>query len=254
MKLTRAVSIVLTAGAMVAGLTACQKAPVPGTPSPDASSAITGVTHPATSPAAGPVSTTAPRAAAVPTAAWVHSNRLPLDDAEHWPNLADSAEPLGNNTFQTSSLCAGTPTQVGGSENARALIDRGAGNWSVQQVLVHYPGDPWTMGQTAHAMFNELQNTLKGCQNSSSGASLTLTTPPNSACPSVERGGCNQVAAEVHSPQGDVTAHIYLAAVGSTVTELSLWSTGTPTAQWPEPADEDVFAAMNPQLCSVWEC
>lgn len=254
MKLTRAVSIVLTAGAVVAGLAACQKAPVPGTPSPDAASTTTGMSHPATSPEASPVSTTAPHAAAVPTAAWVHSNRLPLHDSQHWPDLADSAESLGSNTFRTNSLCAGTPTQVGGSENARSLIDRGAGNWSVQQVLVHYPGDPWTMGQTAHAMFNELQNTLKGCQNSSSGASLTVTTPPSSACPSVERGGCNQVAAEVHSPQGDVTAHIYLAAVGSTVTELSLWSTGTPTARWPAPADEVVFAAMNPQLCSVWEC
>ncbi|MFV8162357.1 hypothetical protein ACNQVK_09690 [Mycobacterium sp. 134] len=254
MKLTRAVSIVLTVGAMVAVLTACQKAPVAGAPDRDDSSTTTGVLHPATSPAASPVSTTAPHADAVPTAAWVHSNRLPLDGSQQWPNLADSAESLGSNTFRTDSLCAGTPTQAGGSENARSLIDRGADNWSVQQVLVHYPGDPWTMGQTAHAMFNELQNTLKGCQNSSSGASLALTTPPSSACPSVERGGCNQVAAEVHSPRGDVTAHIYLASVGSTVTELSLWSSGTPTAQWPAPADEDVFAAMNPQLCSVWEC
>lgn len=253
MKLTRAVSIVLTAGAMVVGLTACQNTPVTGTPSPDASSTTTGMLHPATSPAASPVSTTAPHATAVPTAAWVHSNRLPLNDSAHWPDLADSVQPLGSNTFRTDSLCAGTPAEVGGSENARALIDRGDDNWSAQQVIVHYPGDPWTMGQTAHAMFTALQGTLTGCQSTSPTAQLTMTTPKQ-FCPSMQRGGCNQVAAEIRLPDKNITAHVYLAVVGSAVTELSVWSTGTPAAQWPALADEDVFAAMNPQLCSVWEC
>lgn len=253
MKLTRAVSIVLTTGAVVAGLTACQNTPVAGTPSADGTSTTTGMVHPATSPAASPVSTTAPNATAVPAAAWIHSNRLPLNDSQHWPDLADSAQPLGNNTFQIDSLCAGTPTQVGGGENARSLIDRGDNNWSAQQVIVHYPGDPWTMGQTAHASFTALQGTLTGCQSTSPTTQLTITTPKQ-FCPSMQRGGCNQVAAEIRLPDKHMTAHVYLAVVGSTVTELSVWSTGTPAAQWAATADEDVFAAMNPQLCSVWEC
>ncbi|MEV0672417.1 hypothetical protein [Mycobacterium sp. NPDC050441] len=261
MKLTRAVSIVLTAGAMVAGLTACQNSPVAGTPSPDTAATTTGMVHPATSPApsptaspgASPVSTTAPQDASVPTAAWIHSNRLPLNGSAHWPNLADSAQPLGSNTFRIDSLCAGTPVQVAGSENASSLIDRGDDNWSVQQVIVHYPGDPWTMGQTAHAMFTALQGTLAGCQSTSPTAQLTMTTPKQ-FCPSMQRGGCNQVAAEIRLPDKHTTAHVYLAVVGSAVTELSVWSTGTPAAPWQDHPDEDVFAAMNPQLCSVWEC
>lgn len=253
MKLTRAVSIVLTAGAMMAGLTACQNTPVVGTPSAGGSSATTGMAHPATSPSASPVSTTAPNATAAPPAVWVHSNRLPLNESQHWPDLADSAQPLGNNTFQIDTLCGGSPAQLGGGENARSVIDRGDNNWSVQQVIVHYPGDPWTMGQTAHALFTAVQNTLAGCQSASPTAQVTTTTPKQ-FCPSLQRGGCHQVAAEIHLPDKRITAHLYLAVVGSTVTELSLWSTGTPTAQWPASADEDVFAAMNPQLCSVWEC
>lgn len=252
MKLTRAVSIVLTVGAMVAGLTACQDTPVVGAPRADGSSATTGMIHPATSPA-NPVSTTAPNADVVPTAAWVHSNRLPLNDSLHWPNLADSAQPLGSNTFRIDSLCGGTPAQLGGGENARSLIDRGDDNWSAQQVIVHYPGDPWTMGQTAHALFTATLDTLTECQTTSPTAQLTMTTPKQ-FCPSVQRGGCNQVAAEIRLPDKHITAHVYLAVVGSTVTELSVWSTGTPEAQWQTVADEDVFAAMNPQLCSIWEC
>ncbi|OBB27887.1 hypothetical protein A5792_23505 [Mycolicibacterium peregrinum] len=188
----------------------------------------------------------------MPTAAWIHSNRLPLNGSQHWPNLADSAQPLGSNTFQIDSLCGGTPAQLGG-DNARSLIDRGEGNWSAQQVIVHYPGDPWTMGQTAHALFTATLDTLTECQTTSPTAQLTMTTPKQ-FCLSVQRGGCNQVAAEIRLPDKHITAHVYLSAVGSTVTELSLWSSGTPATQWPAPADEDVFAAMNPQLCSIWEC
>lgn len=253
MKLTRAVSIVLTVGAMVAGLTACQDTPVVGTPSADGPSATTGVARPTLSPSASPVSTTAPNAVAAPSAAWVHSNRLPLNDSQHWPNLADSAQPLGNNAFQTDNLCGGSPAQLGGGDNARSLIDRGDDNWSVQQVIVHYPGDPWTMGQTAHALFTAVQNTLAGCQSASPTAQVTVTTPKQ-FCPSVQRGGCNQVAAEIRLPDKHRTAHVYLAVVGSAVTELSVWSTGTPATPWQDLPDEDVFAAMNPQLCSVWEC
>jgi hypothetical protein len=45
-----------------------------------------------------------------------------------------------------------------------------------------------------------------------------------------------------------------LANVGSTVTEPTVWASGTPRTPWVATADEDVFAAMNPQLCTVWEC
>lgn len=253
MKLTRAVSTVLTAGVMVAGLTACENTPVAGTPSSDAAATTSSVARSAApTPAAGPASTTAPPVTGVPTAAWVNANRLPLNDSQHWPNLADSAQPLGSNAFQIDSLCAGTPTEAGGN-GAASRLDRGDDNWSAQQVIVHYPGDPWTMGQTAHALFTTLQGTLTGCQSTSPTAQLAITTPKQ-FCPTMQRGGCNQVAAEIRLPDQHLTAHVYLAVVGSAVTELSVWSVGAPTDQWQASPDEDVFAAMNPQLCSVWEC
>lgn len=238
------------AGIAAAALTlvsACGDDVVPGTPTADSTSTtLTSVsaTPTTTSPKAAAASTT------VPPAAWIPSAKLPLADSENWPELSTVAEPLGTNSFQVTELCSGTPFAVGDADNARAVVDNGADNWSAEQVIVHYPGDPWTMGQTAHAVFTTLQSTLTGCKSAS--AQVSVTTAPNTHCPSVQRGPCNQVAAEIDLP--DKHAHVYLAAVGSAITELTVWSTGSPATPWTATDDEGVFAAMNPQLCTVWEC
>ncbi len=195
-----------------------------------------------------------PSAVPVPAAAWIPANRIPQNSDQPWPDLADRAEPLGTSTFRLYGLCGATPAPIADGDNARAVVDNGAGRWSAEQVIVHYPGDPWTMGQTVSLDASNLQNVLTQCSSTAPGTTLQFTTPVDSRCPSVTRGGCHQVAAEIRSADGQSTAHVYLANVGSTITELTVWANGTPSTPWAGTADEDVFAAMNPQLCTVWEC
>jgi hypothetical protein len=190
----------------------------------------------------------------VPAAAWISADRIPQNSDQPWPDLADRAEPLGTNTFRLYGLCGATPSPIANGDNARAVVDNGDGHWSAEQVIVHYPGDPWTMGQTVSLDAANLQNVLTQCTSTAPGTTLQFTTPVSSRCPSVARGGCHQVAAEIRSADGQSTAHVYLANVGSTITELTVWANGTPSTPWAGAADEEVFAAMNPQLCTVWEC
>lgn len=194
----------------------------------------------------------------VPAAAWISANRLPLDDSEHWPDLAGIAEAPGDNAFQAETLCrVGAPDKrlvdAVGVDAARARVDKGHDEWSVQQQIVHYPGDPWRMGQTADQLFTSLQNTVANCGSTAPGARVTVTTP-RSHCPSIQRGGCSELAAAIALPSTQTSAHVYLATVGSSVTELAVWSTSSPAVGWSAPDDADVFSAMNPQLCTVWEC
>lgn len=201
---------------------------------------------------------TAAAATSVPAAAWISANRLPLDDSEHWPDLAGIAEAPSDNAFQAEALCrADSPDKrlvdAVGVVAARARVDKGHDEWSLQQQIVHYPGDPWRMGQTADQLFTSLQSTLTNCGSTAPGAQVTVTTP-RSHCPSTQRGGCSETAAVVDVPSTQTSAHVYLASVGSSVTELAVWSTGDPAVRWSAPSDADVFSAMNPQLCTVWEC
>ncbi|OBI46438.1 hypothetical protein A5707_21530 [Mycobacterium kyorinense] len=197
-------------------------------------------------------------ATTVPAAAWISAGQLPLDATQHWPSLASIAERPADNTFRIEQLCrVDAPDHrlvaAAGVEAARAGVDRGQGEWSVQQQIVHYPGDTWRMGQTADALFTSLQNTLSHCGSTAPGTQVKVTTP-RSHCPSSQRGGCSQTAATVDVPAQQTSAHVYLASVGSAVTELTVWSTGAPAVAWPDISDDEVFAAMNPQLCTVWEC
>ncbi|GAS86642.1 hypothetical protein [Mycolicibacterium brisbanense] len=220
-------------------------------PEPDAG---TSTSQPAAAPTPTPLPTRASQApVSVPALAWISADRIPQNADQPWPDLAGRAEPLGRNTFLLYALCGATPSPLAGGDHARAVVDNGDGYWSAQQVIVHYPGDPWTMGQTAGADFSNLQDILTHCTDTPPEITLQSTTPAGSPCPSTPRGGCHQVAAEIRSPKGSL-GHIYLANVGSTVTELTVWATGTPVKPWAGTPDEDVFAAMNPQLCTVWEC
>lgn len=209
-------------------------------------------------PSAPPVSTAnvVPVTISVPAAAWVSPNRLPLADTQHWPSLDTVAQPLTDGTSRVYELCQTAPSSDArwqGNDAARARVDNGADHWSVQQQIIHYPGDPWTMGQTADALFVALQNTLTHCAATAPGAQVTITTP-RSHCSDIQRGRCVRFAATIEIPDKQIAAHIYLSSPGSSVSELSLWSSGTPGVPWSAPADDDVFAAMNPQLCTEWEC
>lgn len=197
-------------------------------------------------------------ATAVPAAAWISAGQLPLDATQHWPDLASIAEAPADNAFRIEQLCrvdapAHRLVDATGADAGRAGVDNGQAEWSLQQQIVHYPGDTWRMGQTADALLTSLQNTLSSCSSTAPGTQAKVTTP-RSRCPSSQRGGCSQLAATVDVPAQQTSAHVYLASVGSSVSELTMWSTGTPGVAWTDISDEDVFAAMNPQLCTVWEC
>jgi hypothetical protein len=159
---------------------------------------------------------------AAPAVAWIDSNALPLNDSEHWPDLASLAQPLTDGAFEIQSLCHVAPdtTLSEEAESARARIDRGANAWSLQQQILHYAGDPWTMGQRAWALFNSLVETVMNCESSAPGAQVGITTD-ESHCDNFS-GPCSQFAATIAVPLNQVIAHVYLSSVGSSVTELSL--------------------------------
>ncbi len=189
----------------------------------------------------------------IPPKAWIASNQLPLNDSLHWPELGDVAEPVSSQSFQSTSLCGGQPESMSGSNNAIATVDNGTDSWSAQQVIVHYPGDPWTMGQTAQALFTDLQTRIGSCQKAAAGTTITVTTP-SEFCTALKTGGCHQLATTIENPERHVTAHVYLVVAGSTVTEVTVWSSGTPSVSWSMPTDSAVFDAMTPQLCTAWKC
>jgi hypothetical protein len=190
-------------------------------------------------------------ASAVPAVAWIDANALTLNDSERWPHLASVAQLLTDSDFEISSLCHVAPeAYFEGTESARARIDRGANRWSLQQQIVHYAGDPWTMGQRAWAVFDSLVESAMNCDSSAPGAHVGVTTP-DSNCENLRP--CSQFAATIDVPANNVIAHVYLSAAGSAVTELSLWSSPTPSPL-SAPSDAMVFAAMNPRLCTAWPC
>jgi hypothetical protein len=190
---------------------------------------------------------------AVPAAVWLDAAALPLNDSEHWPDLADRAQPLTNGVFEVQALCHVAPdsTLTEGTQSARARIDRGADAWSMQQQIVHYAGDPWRTGQLAGALFNALVDTVMNCGSSTAGADVRITTA-ESDCENFKP--CSQFAATIDVPGTQVTAHAYLSTVNGSVTELSLWASGSPRLPWSAPNDAEIFAAMTRQLCKALRC
>jgi hypothetical protein len=189
----------------------------------------------------------------VPAAAWLDADALPLNDIEHWPDLADRAQPLTDGAFESPALChvAPDPTLTEGTHSARARIDRGADAWSMQQQIVHYAGDSWRTGQLAGALFNALVDTVMNCGSRAAGADVRITMA-ESDC--VNFTPCSQFAATIDVPGTQVTAHVYLSTVNGSVTELSLWSSGRPRRPWSAPSDAEILAAMTRQLCKAWRC
>jgi len=249
--------ILLVSVVAFSAVSACSK-PIRGSAQvgPVRSSGSTAAATPSSSgaPNSGISMSNQPTASTLPASVWIDTAALPLNDSQHWPDLADVARPLTDDAFSIQSLCQVTPAagQLNGTENARARADRGANGWSLQQQIVHYVGDPWTMGQTAWALFNSLVDTATNCATTAPDARVAATTPL-SHCQNIV-GGCSQAAFAIEIPQKQISAHIYLSAPGSSVTELSVWSSPIVNPPWSAPPDTDIFAAMNPQICAVWQC
>ena len=254
----RARVVLLAAGLILCAASACGKT-VPGQvdngiPGADSTASPTDTAQrPSTTP---PPSTSASAQAAgpaVPAAAWVDADALPLNDSEHWPDLADVAQPLTDGAFEMQTLCHVVPdtTLTEGTRSARARIDRAADAWSLQQQIVHYAGDPWRRDQLAWALFNVLIDTVMNCESRVPGADVRVTTA-QSDCEHFSP--CSQFAATIDVPGSQVVAHVYLSSVSGSVTELSLRSSGRPRRPWSAPSDAEIIAAMTRQLCKAWRC
>lgn len=187
----------------------------------------------------------------VPPHAWASAPSLPLADSQHWPDLASVSEPLDGRAFFAEELCGfhPSPKRQFSSDQARARIDGGPGKWSLQQQIVHFPGDLAATAARAGALFDSVVDALARCPAQAPRTVVDITTPREPCAPQ----RCTQTAATVRAPDG-MTAHVYLSTVGGSVAELVLWSVGAPDVPWPEPPDDAVLAAINPPLCGAWPC
>lgn len=192
----------------------------------------------------------------IPPHAWAPAQSLPLADTQHWPDLASVAQPLDGRPFFAEEICGfhPSPKRQFTSEQARARIEPGPGKWSLQQQIVHFPGELAQASDRAAALFNSVLDALAKCPTQAPGVVVDITTPREPCAPQ----RCEQTAATVRAPDG-VTAHLYLSTVGAGISELVVWSTGTPDVAWPAPRDDAVLddavlSAITPPLCAAWQC
>lgn len=193
----------------------------------------------------------------LPANVWMDSRQIPLYDIYAFPPLASVARPVTEPRFKIEELCQSklpdARVQHGfGGVSEHATINQSAEDWSVQEQIVHYPGDTWTMGQAVNLMFSELIGQIKGCADTSAGARVDISTPMV-RCASITSGGCGWFVANVFIPESRITAHIYLASAGNSLAELALWSRDA-EVRWPHPADNAVLTALIAPLCPQGQC
>ena len=193
----------------------------------------------------------------LPAKVWMDSRQIPLYNIYSFPPLASVARPVTDPRFKIEELCqsrlSDARVQHGfGGVSEHAAINQRAEDWSIQEQIVHYPGDTWTMGQAVNLMFSELIGQIKGCADTSAGAQVDISTP-SVRCANVTSGGCGWFAAEVFVPESRITAHVYVASAGNSLVELALWSRDT-EVRWPHPVDNSVLAALIAPLCPQGQC
>lgn len=185
----------------------------------------------------------------IPPRAWTPADSLPLADIQHWPDLASVAEPLEGRPFFAEEACGVSPSpkRQFSSEQARARVESGPGRWSLQQQIVHFPGQ--ASSDRAGQLFDSVADALARCSTLAPGVVADITTPREPCAPQ----HCTQTAATLRTP-GGVTAHLYLSVIGAGVSELAVWSVGVPDVPWSAPPDDAVLAAINAPLCATWRC
>ena len=101
----------------------------------------------------------------IPPNAWAPARSLPMDDTQHWPDLASVAEPLDGRPFFAEEICGFNPSpkRQFSSDQARARVDRGPGRWSLQQQIVHFPGQVASSSERAGALFSSVVDALAKC-------------------------------------------------------------------------------------------
>ncbi|CKP36106.1 metallo-beta-lactamase superfamily protein%2Cputative [Mycobacterium tuberculosis] len=106
--------------------------------------------------------------------------------------------------------------------------------------MLHWRGDTARGGQIAASVFGTAVAALRACQ---------LGAPLQS--PSVTDDEPTRMAAVISGP---VIMYTYLVAhvSSSTISELTLWSSGPPQVPWPTVADSAVLDALTAPLCEAY--
>ena len=182
----------------------------------------------------------------IPDTAWISTSGIPLDSTYRWPSLAGVAVPMtGTATprFRFEQVCA-TPAFPQDTRNSavasRATVANPQGQWQLQAQVLHWRGDTARGGQSASSVFDLAAVALRGCQLGAAAES-----------PSVTVDEPNRLAAVISGP---VLMHTYLVAhpENSTISELTLWSSGPPQLPWPVISDAQVLDAMSAPLCAAY--
>jgi hypothetical protein len=196
-------------------------------------------------PAHGEPETCPPVCDQIPGTAWIHRGAIPLDSVYDWPALAGVAAAVTGTTprFRFEQVCA-TPAFAQDNRNS-AVAGRGTvahpdGQWQLQAQIVHWRGDTARGGDLAASVFSTAVAALRACQ---------LGAPLQS--PSITDDEPTRVAAVISGP---VIVHTYLVAhpSSSTISELTLWSSGSAKVEWPVVADSAVLDAMIAPLCEAY--
>jgi hypothetical protein len=183
----------------------------------------------------------------IPNTAWIQQHALPLDSVYNWPALAGSAAQVTGATpgprFRFEDLCAtpAVPQDARASAvAARVALPRPDGQWQLQAQVLHWRGDTARGGPTAAAVFSSAVAALRGCQRGAPAESPSITSDET-----------NRMAAVISGP---VVVHTYLVAhvASSTISELTLWSSGPPEVPWPSMADDPVLNSMTAPLCDAY--
>ncbi|MDT5260549.1 MAG: hypothetical protein QOD10_5629 [Mycobacterium sp.] len=187
----------------------------------------------------------------IPNTAWIQQHAVPLDSVYNWPALAGNAAVLTGTgsgaaagpRFRFEDLCA-TPAVPRDARDsavaARVTLPHPDGQWQLQAQVLHWRGDTARGGPTAAAVFSNAVAALRGCQRGAPAQSPSITSDET-----------NRMAAVISGP---VVMHTYLVAhvASSTISELTLWSSGPPAVPWPSMADDPVLNSMTAPLCDAY--
>ncbi|SPM40312.1 hypothetical protein BN1232_05179 [Mycobacterium numidiamassiliense] len=183
----------------------------------------------------------------IPNTAWIPQRAVPLNSVYNWPTLGSQAVQVtgaGNGPrFRFEELCGARqlPQDPRASAvAARVTVAHPDGQWQLQAQILHWRGDTARGGSIAAAVFSTGVAALRGCQLGAPLQSPSLTTDEP-----------DRMSAVISGP---VVMHSYLIAhpASSTVSELTLWSSGPPQVPWPSMADNQLLDSMIAPLCEAY--
>ncbi|MGE2815643.1 ATPase [Mycobacterium heidelbergense] len=181
----------------------------------------------------------------IPDSAWMQQRAIPLNSVYNWPALAGLATPAtgAGPRFRFEALCAAPAVPQDPRDSAvaaRVTAVHPDGQWQLQAQILHWRGDTARGGSAAAGVFSTAVAALRGCQQGAPQQSPSITTDQP-----------NRMAAVISGP---AIMHTYLVAhvASSTITELTLWSSGPPEVPWPSMADDPVLDAMTAPLCEAY--